>query len=72
MVVNPEVEEIADVEIMKQEVVYIRDVVCSPENFNWCGITDIYGHQRGPYWPWPFSVRLQLKISPKNGALHQL
>ena len=68
LVVNPEVEEIADVEIMKQEVVYIRDVVCSPENFNWCGITDIYGHQRGPYWPWPFSVHFTVKVSPKNGA----
>lgn len=33
LVVNPEVEEIADVEIMKQEVVYIRDVVCSPRKF---------------------------------------
>ena len=65
LVINPEVERIANIEILKQDLVSGGALGL---DYEYCGELDVMLNRFGPYLIWPLAVRFTVKISPKNGA----
>lgn len=65
LIFNPEIEKLAYVEILKQDIVYSGEV--NPKSA-WCGEIDIYRDEYGPVLPAILAIRFTIKVSPKNGT----